>query len=106
MEPGVVAGWRAHRVSARRSGRQSHAADRVGAGRRGANGDRSAAYPRGRTLLIGHLVAWTPEGRHPVVPDRDADAIGLVLIDTGSGQRTPLTSPAAGEFDVEPSLSS
>ena len=63
------------------------------------------AYPRGRTLLIGHLAAWTPDGRHLVV-DRDADAKGLVLIDTGSGQRTPLTSPAAGEFDVEPSLSS
>jgi Tol biopolymer transport system component len=65
------------------------------------------AYPRGRTLLIGHLVAWTPDGRHVVVPDRGADGKGgLVLIDTGSGQRTPLTSPAEGEFDVEPSLSS
>jgi hypothetical protein len=65
------------------------------------------AYPRGRTLLIGHLVAWTPDGRHIVVPDRGADGKGgLMLIDTGSGERTPLTSPAEGEFDVEPSLSS
>jgi Tol biopolymer transport system component len=65
------------------------------------------AYPRGRTLLIGHLVAWTPDGRHVVVPDRGADGKGgLVLVDAKNGERTPLTSPAAGTFDVEPSLSS
>jgi Tol biopolymer transport system component len=64
-------------------------------------------YPRRRTLLIGHLVAWTPDGRHVVVPDRGADGKGgLVLINTDGGERTPLTSPAEGEFDVEPSLSS
>jgi Tol biopolymer transport system component len=64
-------------------------------------------YPRGRTLLIGHLVAWTPDGRHVVVPDRGADAKGgLVLVNTDSGERAPLTSPAEGRFDVEPSLSS
>jgi len=64
-------------------------------------------YPRGRTLLIGHLVAWTPDGRNLVVADRGADATGgLVLINTDSGGRTPLTSPAQGRFDVEPSLAS
>jgi Tol biopolymer transport system component len=64
-------------------------------------------YPYRRTNLIGHLLAWTPDGRHLIVPDRQAgDASQLFLIDTQTGARQPLTSPAAAEIDVEPSLSS
>lgn len=64
-------------------------------------------YPSRRANLIGHLLAWTPDGRHVVAPDRQTgDASPLVLIDTRTGQRQALTSPAQAEIDVEPSISS
>lgn len=64
-------------------------------------------YPRRRVLLIGHLLAWTPDGRHVVAPDQDADGRrGLFLVSTDTGSRVRLTSPPRSEFDVEPSLSS
>ena len=64
-------------------------------------------YPRRRTLLIGHLLAWTPDGRHIVAADQDADGNrGLFLVSTETGSRVRLTAPPRGEFDVEPSLSS
>jgi Tol biopolymer transport system component len=64
-------------------------------------------YTRRRTLMVGHLLAWTPDGRHIVVPDRLTDGKGsLILIDAETGARTQLTSPAQAEYDVEPSLSS
>jgi len=64
-------------------------------------------YPWRRANLIGHLLAWTPDGRHVIVPDRPAgQGSPLFLIDTQTGTRQPLTSPAATEIDVEPSISS
>jgi Tol biopolymer transport system component len=64
-------------------------------------------YPRRRTNMIGHLLAWTPDGRHVIVPERaEGDASRLFLIDTTTAAAQPLTSPAAAEFDVEPSISS
>jgi Tol biopolymer transport system component len=64
-------------------------------------------YPRRRTLLIGHLLAWTPDGRHIVAADQDVDGRrGLFLVSTDTGSRMRLTSPPSVEFDVEPSLSS
>ena len=64
-------------------------------------------YPRRRTLLIGHLLAWTPDGHHLLVPDQDANGTrGLFLVSTETGNRVRLTSPPGGQFDVEPSLSS
>jgi Tol biopolymer transport system component len=63
-------------------------------------------YPRRRTLLIGHLLAWTPNGRHVVVPDRSTgNRSSLFLVNVESGERTQLTSPNDAEFDVEPSVS-
>jgi hypothetical protein len=42
-----------------------------------------------------------------IVPDRQAgDASPLFVIDTQTGARQPLTSPAAAEIDVEPSIAS
>jgi Tol biopolymer transport system component len=64
-------------------------------------------HARRRTLFIGHLLAWTPDGRHLVVSDQTSVGKGsLVLIATDSGERIPLTSPTDATFDVEPSLSS
>lgn len=64
-------------------------------------------YPWRRTNLIGHLLAWTPDGRHVIVTDRPAgNASRLFLIDTQTGARQPLTSPGPAEIDVEPSISS
>lgn len=64
-------------------------------------------YPWRRANLIGHLIAWTPDGRHVIVPDGAAgDASRLFLIDTQTGARQALTSPASTEIDVEPSISS
>lgn len=64
-------------------------------------------YPSRRANMIGHLIAWAPDGRHVIVTDRQTgDASPLVLIDTRTGTRRPLTSPAAAEFDVEPSIAS
>lgn len=64
-------------------------------------------YPYRRTNLIGHLLAWTPDGRHLIVPDRQTgDASQLFLIDTQTGARQRLTSPAAAAIDVEPSIAS
>jgi Tol biopolymer transport system component len=63
-------------------------------------------YARRRLLLIGHLLAWTPDGRHLVVPDQITAGEGsLMLIDAETGERTRLTSPGDAHFDVEPSLS-
>lgn len=63
-------------------------------------------YARRRLLLIGHLLAWTPDGRHIVVPDQITGGEGsLVLIAADTGERTRLTSPGDAHFDVEPSLS-
>lgn len=64
-------------------------------------------YPRRRTLLVGHLLAWMPDGRHVVVPDRPTDGKGsLFLVNVETGERTQLTSPTQAEYDVEPSVSS
>jgi len=64
-------------------------------------------YPWRRANLIGHLLAWAPDGRHVIVPDRSAgDASQLFLIDTQTGARQPLTWPPPAEVDVEPSISS
>ena len=64
-------------------------------------------FPWRRANLIGHLLAWAPDGRHVIVPDRPAgDASQLFLIDTQTGARQVLTSPASAEIDVEPSISS
>lgn len=64
-------------------------------------------YARRRTLLIGHLLAWTPNGRHLVVTDHSTgNRSSLFLINVESGERTQLTWPNDAEFDVEPSLSS
>ena len=63
-------------------------------------------YARRRLLLIGHLLAWTPDGRHLVVPHQITAGEGsLILIATDTGERTQLTSPGDAHFDVEPSLS-
>lgn len=63
-------------------------------------------YPWRRTNLIGHLLTWTPDGRHLIVTDRPAgDRSPLFLIDTRTGARQPLTSPGPAEIDVEPSIS-
>ncbi|MEZ5293664.1 MAG: LpqB family beta-propeller domain-containing protein [Vicinamibacterales bacterium] len=64
-------------------------------------------YARRRLLLIGHLVAWTPDARHVVVPDQVTPGQGsLVLVATDTGERITLTTPGDARFDVEPSLSS
>jgi len=63
-------------------------------------------HARRRTLFIGHLLAWTPDGRHLVVSDQASAGKGsLILIATDTGERTPLTSAADATFDVEPSFS-
>lgn len=63
-------------------------------------------YARRRLLLIGHLLAWTPDGRHLVVPDQITPGEGsLMLVDAETGERTRLTSPGDAHFDLEPSLS-
>ncbi len=63
-------------------------------------------YARRRLLLVGHLLAWTPDGRHLVVPDRAGDEPGrLILLAVSTGERTTLTSAEQGQSDVEPSLS-
>jgi Tol biopolymer transport system component len=63
-------------------------------------------YARRRLLLIGHLLAWTPDGRHLVVPDQISAGEGsLILVNVETGQRTRLTSPGDAHFDLEPSLS-
>ena len=60
-----------------------------------------------RTNLVGHFLAWMPDGRHLVTADHtDADAGRLFLIDLSNGARTALTTPGRAEFDVEPSVSS
>jgi Tol biopolymer transport system component len=64
-------------------------------------------YARRRLLFIGHLLAWTPDGRHVVVADQVTAGKGsLVLIATDTGERTQLTSPDDANYDVEPSFSS
>ena len=64
-------------------------------------------YARRRLLLVGHLLAWTPDGRHIISAHQSTDGRGgLVRISIETGGRTVLTSPADAEFDVEPSLSS
>jgi Tol biopolymer transport system component len=63
-------------------------------------------YARRRLLLIGHLLAWTPDGRYLVVPDQIADGEGsLIRIDVNTGERTRITSPGDAHFDLEPSIS-
>lgn len=63
-------------------------------------------YARRRLLLIGHLLAWTPDGGHLIVPDQVTAGEGsLILIAADTGERTRLTSPGDAHFDVEPSLS-
>ena len=64
-------------------------------------------YAPRRTQLIGHLLDWTPDGRHVVVPDQATpNRGGLVLIDVETGARSTLTTPGDAEFDVEPTVSS
>ena len=64
-------------------------------------------YPSRRANVIGHLLAWTPDGTHVIAPDRATGDNGpLILIETQTGARRPLTTPAPGQFDVEPTLSS
>ncbi|MEZ5284795.1 MAG: hypothetical protein R2712_08310 [Vicinamibacterales bacterium] len=63
-------------------------------------------YARRRLLLIGHLLAWTPDGRHIVVPDQATAGEGsLFLVDAETGARQRLTTPGDAHFDLEPSLS-
>jgi tricorn protease-like protein len=55
-------------------------------------------YSRRRTLLVGHLLAWTPDGRYLIVPDRPTAEKGqLFLVSVETGQRFPLTSPSPSE---------
>lgn len=64
-------------------------------------------YARRRLLLVGHLLAWTPDGRFVVAAHQTTEGRGgLVLVAVDSGKRVPITTPADAEFDVEPSLSS
>lgn len=63
-------------------------------------------YPRRRTLLIGHLLAWMPDGRHIIAPDRPNPTQGsLFLINAETGARTRITNPGDAQYDVEPSIS-
>ena len=62
-------------------------------------------YPRRRSRL-GHLLAWTPDGRFIIAADQVTPGTGrLVRLDVGTGDRTPITSPDDGHYDVEPSMS-
>lgn len=64
-------------------------------------------YARRRLLLVGHLLAWTSDGRHIISAHQTTERRGgLVLVSVDTGRRTVLTTPADAEFDVEPSLSS
>lgn len=64
-------------------------------------------YARRRTLMIGHLLAWTPDGRGLVFPDRRNAGNGpLFLMDLETRQRRQLTFPGSAAYDVEPSFSS
>jgi len=63
-------------------------------------------YPRRRTLLIGHLLAWMPDGLRIVVADRvNPTQGGLFLVHVETGARTKLTSPEVAQYDVEPTVS-
>lgn len=65
-------------------------------------------YPRRRTLLIGHLLAWMPGGRHIIAPDRRPNPTqgSLFLINVETGEKTRITTPDDAQYDVEPSVSS
>ncbi len=64
-------------------------------------------YARRRTLLIGHLLAWMPGGRHVIAPDRLNPTQGsLFRINVETGEKTRLTNPGDAQYDVEPSVSS
>jgi Tol biopolymer transport system component len=77
----------------------------VGAERQVASGLKP--YPRRRTLLVGHLLAWMPDGLRVVVADRPSPTQGgLFLIHIETGARTKLTSPEVAQYDVEPTVSS
>lgn len=63
-------------------------------------------YARRRLLLVGHLLSWTPDGRHLVVPNRVTEDRGsLVLLSVDTARQTTLTTPESAQFDVEPSVS-
>ncbi|MBI2690092.1 MAG: PD40 domain-containing protein [Acidobacteria bacterium] len=64
-------------------------------------------HARRRTQLIGHLLAWMPDGANVIVPDRVQPTQGsLFRINIETGERVQLTYPAEAQYDVEPSLSS
>lgn len=64
-------------------------------------------YARRRTLLIGHLLAWMPGGRHVIAPDRLNPTQGsLFRINLETGEKTRLTTPGEAQYDVEPTVSS
>jgi len=63
-------------------------------------------YARRRLLLVGHLLAWTPDGRQIVSAHQTTEGRGgLVRIAVDTGARVLLTTPGDAEFDVEPSVS-
>jgi Tol biopolymer transport system component len=64
-------------------------------------------HARRRTQVVGHLLAWMPDGANIIVPDRVQSTQGsLFRINIQTGERTQLTFPAEAQYDVEPSLSS
>ena len=64
-------------------------------------------YARRRTMMLGHLLAWTPDGRFLILPDRRGAKQGaLFLMNVETRRKTQLTFPTEGVYDVEPSLSS
>jgi len=63
-------------------------------------------YARRRTQLVGHLLAWMPNGANVILPDRvQPTQGGLFRINIETGERMQLTFPAEAQYDVEPSLS-
>lgn len=64
-------------------------------------------YPRRRTLMIAHLLAWSPDGKYLVASNQETPGrSALVRINVDTAERTPITSPDNAQFDVEPTLSS
>ncbi|MBI4902568.1 MAG: PD40 domain-containing protein [Acidobacteria bacterium] len=64
-------------------------------------------HARRRTQVVGHLLAWMPDGANVIVPDRTQPTQGsLFRINIETGERVQLTYPGEAQYDVEPSLSS